>query len=135
MNYSEDSNRSDIPEATDIFLLSDLGDLPVVEVRSWHLFQDATSGDSNNLTGQDYTEGSFGSRLDYFKDLIREFFINVHVFYPILSQSEVHDMLQIVAEFEYYKSYNVRELSGTKYCLLLIVLCLGSVAKARANLI
>ncbi|KAG4428404.1 hypothetical protein IFR05_016116 [Cadophora sp. M221] len=135
MTYSADSRRSDLPEATDIFLLSDLGEVPGDEVRSWHLFRDATSGGTNHLDGPNDTEGSFGSQLDYFNDLVREFFINVHVFYPILSQSEAHDMLQIVAESEYYKSYNARQLTGTKYCLLLMVLCLGSVAMERANLI
>ncbi|PVH82098.1 hypothetical protein DL98DRAFT_530530 [Cadophora sp. DSE1049] len=136
MSYGDvDFHGSVLPEATDIFLLSDLGEMPAVETRSRHLFRNPASGDTSEVTLQNDMEDSFVLQFEDFKELVHEYFVNVHVFYPILSQLEIYDMLQIVAESEYNKSYNSRELGTTKYCLLLIVLCLGSVAKERANLI
>ncbi|KAK0120787.1 hypothetical protein ONS96_010989 [Cadophora gregata f. sp. sojae] len=128
-------HRSVLPEATDVFLLSDLKEVPAVETQSWHLFRHPSSGDASEVIWEDDTESLFLKRFEDIKELIHEYFVNVHVFYPILSQPEIYDMLQVVVESEHDKPCNPRALSTTKYCLLLIVLCLGSISKERANLI
>ncbi|KAH7411086.1 hypothetical protein BKA64DRAFT_373122 [Cadophora sp. MPI-SDFR-AT-0126] len=124
-----------LPEATDIFLLSDSGGLPAAENQSRNLFRNPVCSDTSEVTLQNDMEDSFLSQFKDFKELVHEFFLNVHVFYPILSQPEIYDMLQIVAESERNKTSKSRELGTTKYCLLLMVLCLGSVARDRTNLI
>ena len=125
-----DFRGSNLPEATDIFLLSDLEQMPVVESQSWHLFRDSISPSERD--SQINMERDFATLFEDFKELVHEYFVNVHVFYPILSEPEIYDMLQVVAESE---SLNSTALNTTRYCLLLIVLCLGSAARGRANLI
>ena len=127
-----DFHGSIVPEATDIFLLSGLEQRAVVETRSWHLFRNPGSGVTSEVDSEIDMERSFTTLFEDFKELVHEYFLNVHVFYPILSEPEIHDMLQVVAKSE---SFSSTELNTTRYCLLLMVLCLGSVARGRANLI
>lgn len=124
-NNSESTSTASLPEATDILIMSDSKTLPVLDITSWHLFGDLVRGQQE----------ASASQLEQLKDLIDEYFLNVQVFYPILSQSEIYEMLQIVADSEIHRTYQAKRLDMTRYCLLLIVLCLGSVARERNNLV
>lgn len=119
-------------DATDIFLLSNREQSHEREVTSWHVLADTgmrlPHHDGHPRRIQE--DGQFQGRADYLRDLVRRYFINIHAFYPILRESEVYKDLQHALE------PRGEDLIGvTKYCLLLLVLCLGSFAKSGNNLI
>lgn len=123
-----------LPDTTDILLLSDTGEPAIEGTATWHIFE----GDKmNDLNPSTYSiPGDYGDRLEHHcRDLVRNFFIDVHVFYPILSQADVFGILRQVTEFESYGQMHRSEIRISQYCLLLMVLCLGSLTRSGACLL
>lgn len=112
-------------EATDIFFhpansSTDEGD----PAETWRLFKDPEPPPHDHSAGM----------IDEYRGLIRVYFDEVNIFFPLLSRSQVFDYLDRVIDIE----MNRNELQSicpppAQYCLLLLVLCIGSFVHNRGN--
>ena len=112
-------------EATDIFFhpnnsSPNEGD----PAETWRLFKDPEPLPHDHSTGM----------VDEYRGLIRAYFDEVNVFFPLLSQNQMIDYLDRIIDVE----MNRNELQSicpppAQYCLLLLVLCIGSFVHSRGN--
>jgi hypothetical protein len=126
-SFSGDYADSDLlhHEATDIFFhpgnsFPGEGD----PAETWRLFKDPDPLPSASSAGI----------IDEYRGLIYAYFDEVNVFFPLLSRSEIIDHLDRVIDVE----VNRNELQSicpppAQYCLLLLVLCIGSFVHNRGN--
>lgn len=131
--WPESNEMASLSDATDVFMLTESEEMTNVAVKYWHIFEDAEGSRLSNeqLRSSPKQHDYVASHFEHLKVLVEEYITNFHVFYPILNVSEIHETLRVVAESEIYRTQLVEEVGPAKYCLLLMVLCLGSTTLER----
>ncbi|KAE9368400.1 hypothetical protein N431DRAFT_347452, partial [Stipitochalara longipes BDJ] len=74
--------------------------------------------------------GGLESQIATYEELVNEFFLSVHTFYPVLQQGDILQILRHVIDFEYSHG-QTNAVSLSQYCLLILVLCLGAFSNSR----
>ncbi|KAK1712440.1 hypothetical protein BDP67DRAFT_517395 [Colletotrichum lupini] len=101
-------------EATDIFFRKDTGtDSSMCPPESWRLFQDRSLPVSIHAA-------------DRYREVIHEYFAEVNIFFPLLSPEDIINTLNEVIASEKTASVVSPLTAPARYCLLLLVLCMGS---------
>lgn len=102
--------------ATEIFFDPESKPRDERPVDSWRLFRDCTLADLCDPAE--------------YLDLVSAYFDEVNIFFPLLSFSHVIKSLESIVEAEHHEGEcQQSDLPPAQYCLLLLVLCLGSFAK------
>ena len=120
-NFNRDSHNDGLrypaESATDIFILNASSSLQAgndmghTGTRTWRLFSEKIP---------DHTE--------IYLKFVDMFFLNVHCFFPLLRQENVHAILQSIVQQETEPAHGSPHTSLSQYCILLMVLCLGSLS-------
>lgn len=126
-----------VPEATDAFFAySGINGLKLAP-ESWRLFQNGNhSNPQSSLSGAGWGYPSITeSLLNKYRNLIDEYFLNVHVFFPIIRKENIHRTLSSAFQTQHDDQARADLFTTSQYCLLLLVLCLGSSVEAGKSLL
>lgn len=109
-------------DATDVFFRSSKtsseDDSPA---ETWRLFGDSGSP-------------HLASTIEDYRGFVRAYFDEVNVFFPLLSRSQVSDLLDRTIGVEFHgNDLQARNPSPALYCLLLLVLCIGSFVRSGSH--
>lgn len=121
LNRGENYPR--LASATDVFILrasspAHLRSLTESSrVRTWQLF-----------------EGKTASLVEIYLYFIEFFFRNVHCFFPLLRMEDLQSLLHTIFRQETEPDQTVPLVSDSNYCLLTMVLCLGSFSCERTSM-
>jgi hypothetical protein len=73
----------------------------------------------------------FGDSFERYRRMLDSYFAEVNVFFPLLSHDEMLDVLHRVSGSEERDEEGGHSVSPARYCLLLLVLCLGDLAPRK----
>ncbi|KAI8657116.1 Zn(2)-C6 fungal-type domain-containing protein [Fusarium keratoplasticum] len=73
----------------------------------------------------------FGDSFERYRRMLDSYFAEVNVFFPLLSHDEMLDVLHRVSGSEGRDGEGGHSVSPARYCLLLLVLCLGDLAPRK----
>lgn len=117
-SVSQQGNDGGLPnEATAVFFRETSAYASSPPPDTWRLFERSQSHESRNETLVDYL------------DLIRVYFDEVNVFYPLLSYAQIVSTLRAVADDQHSDEVP----STAHYCILLLVLTMGSFVRQALN--
>jgi hypothetical protein len=116
-------------QATDVFVMRNSPQDSGIHVGRWLLFDmDGVLGGKPISLGDAFPPG-LQSQISIYEDLVEMFFLDVHEFYPVLRQTDISKILRNVIDSECFQSQK-DIVSLSEYCLLILVLCLGALAKS-----
>jgi hypothetical protein len=132
LNYGwpRESISAPFSEATDVFLQQMPQHAAVLPVHSWRLLENLNdTALPHHWAPVNNSSRPVELQVRIYKDLIEEFFLQIHVFYPMFHRDDIFQLLQDVLDSHISRNPALKTISSPQYCLLVLILCLGALAK------